>query len=280
MKTTTSSPLRTLPILGASVLTVVLGGLGCDEKKPPLPTAPAASSLAPSSSSSSSAAAPSTKLVVQPTSFASLDLPAPKERIVARVEGGKGALDVVPSDLAKTRGEVMLDLTTLTTSTFKDGRDKEQTAHARTWLEVADGEKGKLPDDVKDKNRYAVYAIRAIERASATDLAKVPATKDEATGTDVRKVTLTTKGELAIHGKKVERDADVEVTFSYAAGAPAEKPNAVRIATVKPFTVVLADHDVKPRDAAGKLAKDFFHLIGTKVADTADVTLDVRAKAP
>jgi hypothetical protein len=273
MKTTTSSPLRFLAILVASGLSV----LGCEEKKPPLPATAAASS----SSSSSSPVAPSIRLVVQPISSASLDLLAPKERIVARVEGGKGALDVVPSDLAKTRGEVMLDLTTLTTSTFKDGRDKEQTAHARTWLEVADGEKGKLPDDVKDKNRYAVYAIRAIERASATDLGKVPAAKDEASGADVvRKVTLTAKGELSIHGKKVERDAEVEVTFSYAAGAPAEKPNAVRIATIKPFTVVLADHDVKPRDAAGKLAKDFFHLIGTKVAETADVTLDVRAKAP
>lgn len=251
----------------------VLGGLvlGCEEKKPPLPTVASASA-----SASAASAVKGVKLVFDPASTASLDLPAPKEHILATVSGGKGALEIVPSDLTKSRGEVRLDLTTLATSTFKDKRDAEQTAHARTWLEVADGAQGKLPDDVKEKNRYAVYTIRSVENASATDLAKVPATKDG--DADVRKVTLTTKGELLVHGRKVDRDAEVEVTFRYAAGAPAERPSAASIVTKKPVPVVLAEHDVKPRDPAGKLAKDFFHLLGTKVADNADVTLDLKAK--
>ena len=270
--TSTHVPVTILALAVASIATVATG---CEEKKPPLPAPPASASAA------SSAAAPAPKGVrfgLEAGSSATLDMPAPKEHIAARVEGATGALEIVTADLAKSHGQVKLDLTTLTTSTFKDARDKEQTAHARTWLEVADGEKGKLPDDVKEKNRYAVYDIRAVENPSATDLAKVPAAKDEAGGGDVRKVTLTTKGELTVHGKKVDKEAELECVFRYPAGAPADKPSGLTVTTKKPFVVTLAEHDVKPRNAAGALAKDFFHLLGTKVADTAAVTLDLRAK--
>lgn len=249
---------------------------GCEEKKPPLPTAPSASALAPSSASAPTAS--TLKLAIdEGKSIASLDMPAPKEHIVAKVQSSSGSLALVPGDLPKTRGEVKFDLTTLTTSTFKDDRDKDQTAHARTWLEVADGEKAPLPEDVKAQNRYAVFAIRSIENASATDLAKVEPTKAP-DGTDVREVKLLAKGELLIHGHKVDRDVEVKATFGYPAGAPADKPSSVTVVTTKPSRVVLAEHDVKPRDATGKLAKDFFHLLGTKVADTADVTLYLRLR--
>lgn len=170
-----------------------------------------------------------------------------------------------------------MDLTTLTTSTFKDQDDNAaQTTHARTWLEVADGQSGKLDEKTKEANRYAVYAIRSIVNPSATDVTKVAPTTEG--GEEVRTVTLTTKGELLIHGHKVERDADVEVAFRYDAGAPADKPKAITVKTKKPLRVVLAEHDVKPRDGFGKIAKASFHLLGTKVADNAEIALDLRAK--
>lgn len=257
---------------------VLLAGLllaGCEEKKPPLPLAPSASALTASAPPPGGAVV---KLAFDPKSGGTIDMPAPKERIAARVEGASGKLELVPNDLTKTRGEVKLDLLTLSTSTFKDDRDKDQTAHARTWLEVADGNEGKLPDDVKERNRYAVFAIRSVENASATDLTKVVPTKD-ASGADIRRVTLTTKGELLVHGHKVDREAEVEVALAYPAGAPADKPTSATVTTRKPLRVILAEHDVKPRDAKGKLAKDFFHLLGTKVADTADVSLELLARA-
>jgi hypothetical protein len=128
----------------------------------------------------------------------------------------------------------------------------------------------------KSQHRYAVYAIRSIENASATDVRTVAPVKDGAD--EVRPVTLTTKGELLVHGHKVMRDADVEVRFRYPTGAPADKPSALSIVTKKPFRVVLAEHEVQPRDGFGKLAKGSFSLLGTKVAENADVTLDLRAK--
>jgi hypothetical protein len=167
----------------------------------------------------------------------------------------------------------------LKTNTFtgdKASDNEKQTTHARTWLEVGDGADGKLDEKVKEANRYAVYAIRSISNASASDVTKVTPTKDG--GDEVRTVSLTTKGELLVHGHKVEREGEVEVGFRYEPGADADKPKAITIKSKKPLRVVLAEHDVKPRDAAGKIAKGSFHLLGTKVADNADITMDLHAK--
>jgi hypothetical protein len=252
---------------------LVLLALGCEDKKPNL--APVASSLAKSAPPPAGASVK--KFVIDPASNTSIEMEAPKEKIRATAGGGAGTLDVDLTNIAQSRGEVKIDLSTLTTSSFTDQeKNSSQSTHARTWLEVGDGESGKLDEETKKNHRWAVYAIRSIENASATDITKVAPTKDA--DDDVRTVTLTTKGELLVHGHKVERDADVEVAFRYDPGAAADKPKAVSIKSKKPFRVVLAEHDVKPRDGFGKIAKSSFHLLGTKVADNADIVLDLRAK--
>ncbi len=260
-------------IVTAMAVALGVGAVACDDKKGQN-LAPAASSLA------ASTPAPTTnktvKFVIDPKSSTSIDMPAPKEHIKAGTDGATGSLEVDIMNLANTRGEVKADLLSLHTKTFDDAaKDKTQTGHARTWLEVADGEEGKVADDVKSANRYAVYAIRSVDNLSATDLTKVPATKDGAD--EVRTVTATTHGEFLIHGHKVDRDAEVEVAFHYAPGSPPDKPKSLAIKSKKPLRATLADHDVKPRDGFGKIAKGAFNLLGTKVAETADITLDLRA---
>ena len=255
--------------IGAGML-LLLGG--CEDKKPNL--APVASALA---STTPPLGASVKRFVIDGESKTSIEMEAPKEKIKAATTGGTGTLDIDLANLASSRGEVKIDLSTITTTTFAEQeKNASQTVHARTWLEVGDGESGKLDEKTKETHRYAVYAIRSIESPSATDLTKVAPTKDGSD--DVRTVTLTTKGELLVHGHKVEREANVEIAFRYDAGAAADDPKAVWIKTKAPLRVVLAEHDVKPRDGFGKLAKGSFHLLGTKVADNADITLDVRAK--
>ena len=249
---------------------------GCDEKKTNV--APAASVLAPPAASAGST---TKEFVIEGDAKATISMEAPKESFKASTTGGAGSLSIDPANLAGSRGEVKIDLTTLTTSSFAgkpdaDANNKAQTTHARTWLEVADAEGGKLDDKVKEANRYAVYVIRSVSDASANDLAKVSPTKDG--GDDVRAVQLITRGELLVHGHKVERDGDVELAFHYDPGAAPDKPKSLVVKTRKPFRVVLAEHDVKPRDAAGKIAKEAFHLLGTKVAENADVSLELRAR--
>ena len=246
--------------------------VGCEEKTPNL--APVACALA---SSQAPAGASVKKFVIDGASKTSLEMEAPKEKIKAVTTGGAGSLDVDLTDIARSRGEVKVDLATLRTSSFAEqDKNASQTMHARTWLEVADGESGKLDEETKKNHRYAVYAIRSIENPSASDVTKLAPTKDG--DDDVRTVTLTTKGELLVHGHKVERDAEVEVAFRYDAGAAPDDPKAIWIKSKKVLRVVLAEHDVKPRDGFGKIAKSSFHLLGTKVADNADIVLDLRAK--
>ena len=263
--------MRTIPfLLAATALALVCG---CDEKKPSLP--PAATSIAAPLPPPPTATL--TRFAIDGASKTTLLMDAPIEKIKASATNGSGTLDIDLANIPASRGEVKIDLATLTTSSFGDAaKDATQTTHARTWLEVGDGEDGKLDEKTKDANRWAIYAIRSVENASAPDVTKLAPTKEGAD--DVRTVTLTTKGELLVHGIKVAHDADVELKLRYDAGSPATKPRELSVTTRKPFRVVLADHEVKPRDGFGKIKKGAFQLLGTKVADNADITLDLRAK--
>jgi hypothetical protein len=258
--------------VGFALAVALGGGAGCEEKKVTL--APVASALA-----SSQALPPSASVrtfAIDPSSKTAIELDAPKEKIKAQTTAGSGTIEVDLVNVTRSRGTINVDLSTLSTSTFGDAsKDSAQTTHARTWLEVADGESGKLDDQVKTANRYATYAIRSISNASASDVTKLPATREGAD--DVRTVQLTSKGELLVHSHKVEREVALQASFHYDAGAPADKPKSLWITTTKPIEVTLADHDVKPRDGFGKLAKGSFHLLGTKVADVAEISLDLRA---
>lgn len=243
---------------------------GCKDDKDKL--APAASALAPAP-----AVPRAIKMTIDPKSATTLSLEAPQEKIKATTDGAAGEIDLDVRDVRASRGEVKIDLTTLRTRTFGvEAKDRTQTTHARTWLEVADGEEGPLDATVKEANRWAVYAIRAVERTTADDVTAIAPTRDGAD--EVRSLTVTTRGELLVHGRKVDRDAEVALELRYEPGAAADKPKELRVRSTKPLRVVLAEHDVKPRDGFGKIAKGSFSLLGTKVAENADILLDLRAR--
>ena len=73
---------------------------------------------------------------------------------------------------------------------------------------------------MKEKNRWATFAIRSIDGLSSADVTQVPAEK--AADGDVRTVTLTAHGEFFMHGHKVNKDAALEIKLHYPAGAPAD----------------------------------------------------------
>jgi hypothetical protein len=259
-------------VLGAVGGAVVIGGLwvAFGHKEEPVAIAPVASALAPSIS------APSAKVatfVIDPKSKTSISMPAPKENIKAITEAAAGSVDVDLMNVSNTRGEVKIDLLTLSTHTFGNKDDAAQSKHALNWLEVGD----LVTADVKEANRWVVYAIRSIEGASATDVSKVVPIAEG--GDDVRVVTLNAKGDLLVHGHKVEnREAKLEARLHYPSGAaPTSKPSFIELKSKEPLRVTLAEHDVKPRDTFGKLATEGLEILGTKVAKVADVNIDLRA---
>jgi hypothetical protein len=255
--------------LGGAVLVAGVW-LAVGHQEAPVAIAPVSGGLAPSS------AAPSSKVVsfvIDPKGKTTIDMPAPKEHIKAITEAAAGHIDVDLMNVASTRGEVKVDLTTLSTHTFGSDDDASQTKHARNWLEVGDV----ATPEVRAESRWVVYAIRSIDGASATDVRQItPVTES---GEDVRVLTLTARGDLLLHGHKVEnREAKLEARLHYPAGAAADsQPSSIELRSNAPLRVTLAEHDVKPRDTFGKLAQRSLGILGTKVATVADVNIDLRA---
>jgi hypothetical protein len=231
--------------------------------------APAASTLAPSTSDP---AARAVTYAMEPDGKTDIDMPGPDEHIKARTGATAGRFDLDLTNLPNSRGEVKVDLTTLTMYHWDDAdKNQAQSEHARTWLEVVVGTK------TNEDNRWAVFAIRSVDNLSAIDVTKLSAAREGED--DVRTVTMTLHGELLIHGLKKDKAANVEVKLHYPPGAaPDAKPSSITVKSREPMRVTLADHDVKPRDPVGKLMQAKFSLLGTKVANWADVSVDLRAR--
>lgn len=267
----------------ALTVAVILGALsagsaGCKkgEDAAPNPPAPPAAPVAVSSAAASSH---SVEFAIDPASKTSIDMPAPKERIKGETTAAKGTLHVDLGDLSMTRGDIYIDLDTLKTETFGDAeKDATQTKHAHTWLQIDEMEKDAA---ARERNRWVHFAIRSIDGLSEKDVSKVAPTK--VGGDDVRSVTLVAHGDLEVHSlpSKGLKDAPLEVRFHVPAGSPADtKPTSIELSgrDGSPLTITLADHDVKPRDTEGILAQKAFGVLGTKVADVANVSVNLLAK--
>jgi hypothetical protein len=258
---------RSWVALGMTALAMTLSA-GCSKKSESQPST--GSSGAPTAASAP-VSAKTVKFTIDAKGTTTIDMPAPKEHIKADTSAAAGNIDIDPTVLANSRGQVKVDLTTLTTHTFSDDKQNtDQTTHARTWLEaVVDGK-------TLEDNRWAILTIDSVDGLSAPDVTKVAAVKEG--NDDVRTVSMTVHGKLFVHKESVPKDATVEVKFHYPAGAaPESKPSSIDIKTTKPIHIVLKDHKIEPRDPFGTVAQGALHLLGTKVADTADVTVAIKA---
>jgi hypothetical protein len=247
-------------------LLVSSAGIGCSKKEDASTLAPAAGALV---ATQADPAAASWHYVLDPQSTTHVEMPGLSEHIVGDTSAAAGTLEVTPHDLTQSRGLVRVDLATFTTHTFGNEKDAAQTKHARTWLEaVVDGK-------VDESMRWAEYAIRSIDAVSVGDLAQVSPTKEG--GDEVRTVTMTVRGDLLIHGHKVQKDDVVEVAFRYPSGAVADaKPLRITVKSRQPIHVVLKEYDVQPRDPEGQALAWTTSLL-SKVAESADVSLNLAA---
>src|SRR5262249_35591599 len=87
-----------------------------------------------------------------------------------------------------------------------------------------------------------------------------------------RKVTLKATGDFLLHGHKTQKTAELEATFHY----DGDKLASVAVKTSKPFAVGLAEHEVQPREAFGKLAAKTLDVLAPKVAQ---VSVESSARA-
>ena len=81
-------------------------------------------------------------------------------------------------------------------------------------------------------------------------------------------------GDMWIHGVSAPKTVAATVTFT----GPADAPTAVHVVTTAPLPVSLKEHDVKPRDLAGKFLSGALEKIGQKIDDSVQISLDLTAK--
>ncbi|MBI2388566.1 MAG: YceI family protein [Deltaproteobacteria bacterium] len=175
-----------------------------------------------------------------------------------------GTLDVDPNDLAASKGEVVADLDAFATSTFGDAdKDETQTEHAKNWFELGE----KVEPKKRDDYRMARFTIAKVEETTVKSLANAPE-KD-----GVRVVTLKVAGDLRVHGRNAPKRVRLEIRFK----GPADAPTEIAFKTLDPLTASLSEHDVKPRDLAGKFLAGALEKVGKKLDDKASIAVEGHA---
>ena len=208
------------------------------------------------------------------TSKLGFDMEAPLEKIRGKVPATAltGEVWFDPTDLAKSRGLVHLDLTDLELfqrqapegggEFGEEVKNDTQNEHAREWLEIGPD----APAEEKAKNVKIEFALSKLTDLSATDVTKL-------TGPE-RKVTFTATGDFLLHQRKAEKSAKLEVTFRY----DGDKLKEVHVKSVAPLEIGLDEYDVRPRSGFGKLAAKTLEQLSPKVAKFAEVNLEFVAK--
>jgi polyisoprenoid-binding protein YceI len=226
---------------------------------------PSAERVAPPEAPAAQAASASfARFAIVEKGMASFLIDAPLEKIKGHASKLRGEITLDPSDLKTTRGQVDIDLMDSVTETFDDaGKNSTQTGHAHNWMEIGDDVEPKR----REENRYARFTIQGIEHVSSK-LAEAP----EQGG--VRTVTVIARGDLWLHGVSSPKSLKLTAAFE----GPAAAPTSLHITTAEPLTLSLKEHDIKPRDVAGKFLLGALEKVGKKIDDTVQISLDLTAK--
>ncbi len=258
----------TASCLGTFTLTAALALFGCSKEKP-VDLAPTAAALEAAKPKSAQAVSVE---IVKDTSQVSFVMDAPLEKIRGKVNGATtGTIQVDPTDLTRSTGLIRIDIggielfQAVADENGQFGAEKKsdlQNQHARAWLEISDD----APPADRQENRVVQFKIDAVRDASARDLTKL-------TGRE-RKVTATVAGSFRLHRRKVEKSARVEITFKYAG----DRLESATFRTLEPVVVALEAHDVRPREAFGKLAQKTLAALAPKVAKEARVSFELQAQ--
>lgn len=239
----------------------------CDEKKPDSPpttpsasagpVTPSASVAAVTSAAPKDAPPPDTKPFMIVMGKGSFLIDAPLEKIKGGSDEAHGKLHVGTKDLSKSRGKVMVRLSTLKTATFADmDKDAAQTEHARNWMEVGP----ESTESARMKHEWATFDIKSVEAppGALTEGAVVKA-----------KIS----GDLTIHGVTSPKTVPVTLRFK----GPADAPTELVIKTDEAMAVSLKEHDVKPRDKVGSFLNGALDRIGKKIDDKVQVSFEATA---
>jgi len=246
-------------IAGAGLLLTAAVAAGCDRKEDPAPTRVAP----PSASSREPASATAASFAIADEGSATFLIDAPLEKIKGRATRFRGSLTMNPEQLGEARGQVDVDLATLETNTFDDeAKNAKQTEHSHNWLELGSD----VDEKQRGENQWVRFTIRSV-KATPSALSQAPETDGR------RRVEISAEGDLWLHGVSVHETVKLAAFFT---GSP-EAPSELQITTLEPLALSLREHDVKPRDIAGKFLQGALEQVGDKIVDHVQVSLDFKA---
>ncbi len=246
-------------------MAALLTGAGCAQEDHPLAPEAKASALSGSAPKSPNAK----QFSVLQAGKVGFTMDASEEKIRGRISKGlSGTIFVDVKDLSLTTGNVVADIGNLEIfqrvrgedGTFsEETKSDKQNVDAQQWLEIDQSS----PESIRARNRRVEFRITSIESLSAKDVTKLAG--------ETRTVTLKAKGEFLLHNRLSTKNVDLEVSFTF----DGDNPTAIKLKTVSPFGVNLAEHDVRPRKSFGRLAQKTLDMMGSKVAREAMVEIEI-----
>ena len=248
---------RCVPAVSLLAISILVG---CSKDKDPRRAAAPAASAMPASGPAEG----QVRLVLAPGSAAEFLIDAPLEKIKGWSARVSGTIDLDPQNIKASKASFEVDLDDFKTETFTDAaKNAGQTEHMKNWLEIGPDVDSKL----REENRRARFAPKSIDQVSANKLADVPS------GTGQRTINIKASGDLTLHGVSSPKTVDLVITFV----GPPEAPALAHIVTAQPLKISLKEHDVKPRDLAGKFLAGALEKVGQKIDDTVQISLDLKA---
>lgn len=259
-----------------------------EEEQPTEPwPAPAAQSAeeppsAPSTNEGEAPSGPRTSYRFVEGSLLQVSLPAKEAKPTGTFRIVRGTLEVDLVDLQRTRGTLEVDLGSVLMDAPKHEAERDYTTQARQWLNLG----ASRTDSELERARFARFVIGSIDGLShpaphlGRRLPPERAAQDapEANEGERRRVTGTAHGELELNGLRVRRSASVVVDFHYPAKATAGfPPTRITVSSARPVSVPLAEHEIQPRDAHGRLLSAELDRLGRVVGRTALVTFQLAA---
>lgn len=259
------------------VASLAIAAVVACEQKTPEKLAPVASAplVAPMT------AAPGAKKLVVASAGSSVKflMDSPLEKIDGDApDSVSGELFIELANLEKSTALVKVDLDKLTLYQQKRpdesgayGERKKsdlQNEHARDWLQI-EAKDGEVTAAQAAQNRSAEFRIERLSDLSATNVLTLPGAE--------RTVTGTAQGAFRLHGRQAKKSAKVSLVFAF----DGNELKSLRVKSVEPVKIALAEFEVHPRDAAGKFVQSVSEVIAGKlkgkVASEAPVSFEFTA---
>jgi len=270
--------------------------LGCDKKQEtssertePWP-APAAASA-----SAARAAAVRSEYALAPGQRVEFQLKTKSTSIEGLFPLLRGSLSVDLMQLSESEAQLQIDVGA---ARITSGKDDDENVHysltAHNWLNVG----ASLPEATRERRRWASFLVEELTETGAlaahearvsrklTERAQAP---EQDAGTDaevesdaeapearpgapaeVRATRAKLVGSLELNQRKVTAPYQVELQFHYPTEAsPGFPPDRIVVQSVGSVQVLLAQHDIEPRNSAGERIAADMKLLGKQVGRVA-----------